>query len=82
MRAAPCYLAMACYDSGMEKLIDALLSDENGISEEAYNILYEYLEFVRDTRDRFTLADQRIAIECLSKLCLADATDGRFYFSN
>ena len=51
----------------MEKLIGALLNDENGICEEAYNALVEYLEKTNKQK-------------LLAWVKRADATDGRFYF--
>ena len=51
----------------MEKLIGALLNDENGICEEAYNALVEYLETAGMS-------------DMLAWVKRADATDGRFYF--
>ncbi len=50
----------------MEKLIRALLTDENGICEEAFNALYEHVEQSHP--------------ELLALVKSASATDGRFYF--
>ena len=75
----------------MEKLINALLNDENGISETAYDALCKYLAEVSAVKPDFD--DGAIAIslvfeeakeaKALLKLVKsADATDGRFYFSS
>jgi hypothetical protein len=57
----------------MENLIEALLTDENGISEQAYEALVEFVqgEMSIDYIEREAL---------LYRLKCADATDGRFYF--
>lgn len=57
----------------MKKLIEALLKDENGISEEAFNALYDFVEDMGNTDQR----DHLLAI-----LKCADATDGRFYLKD
>lgn len=53
----------------LKQLIDALLTDENGISEEAYNALLDYLENIGTS-------------ELTDYVKKADATDGRFYFAS
>lgn len=66
----------------MEKLINALLTQENGISEEAFNALYEYLEELSDMDDNPSAYGIRTnARAMLDTLKRADATDGRFYFA-
>lgn len=64
----------------MERLINALLNDEHGISEEAYNALADYLCFMANTQDRFCMADLRLAQRLLPEVKRANATDGRFYY--
>lgn len=59
----------------MQKLIEALLRDENGISEAAYNALVEWLEELT----LFPNAIGREATDVLVIVKRADATDGRFY---
>ena len=59
----------------MKELINALLTDENGISEEAYHALLVTIESRLDL-DAF----ERDKLMKLVKS--ADATDGRFYFGN
>jgi len=63
------------YTSSMEKLIRALLTDENGICEEAFNALYEYLETAA-----YQKMTAREANRLLALVKSASATDGRFYF--
>lgn len=48
------------------KLVEVLLKDEDGISGEAYNLLYDLSEALGETESLKTLGN-------------ADATDGRFY---
>jgi hypothetical protein len=60
----------------MKKLIDALLNDDHGISEDAYNALLQYLDDVAYSGD-FVSPQYVKYIEYVKK---ADATDGRFYF--
>ena len=48
-------------------LIEALLTDDNGVSEEAYDRLVEF----------FSSLDEPKLVDWIRK---ADATDGRFYF--
>lgn len=60
----------------MRKLIYALLTDENGISEKAYNALVEYLEDMV----KFTGGTHAEWVDMLAEVKRADATDGRFYF--
>lgn len=74
----------------MEKLIEALLTDENGISEESFNALFEHLEEVSGGAD---IGDGNVAVEILNRdgekvrrmlemIRRADATDGRFYLTS
>lgn len=61
----------------VRELIDALLKDDNGISERAY---YALIEFLRT--DVAYNAFGGFERDCLlAYVRLADATDGRFYFS-
>jgi len=72
----------------MEKLINALLTQDDGISEEAFNALYEYLEELSNGQG-YNDADAcdiihnegELAAKLLEQIKRADATDGRFYFS-
>lgn len=61
----------------MEKLINALLDDDNGISEEAYNSLVALLEHL-SLNPHSTLGNE--AKKLLPIVKMAYATDGRFYF--
>jgi len=62
----------------MEKLINALLNDDNGISEEAYDALVEVLEHLAlAPYTTYGAQAQRL----LKDIKRADATDGRFYFA-
>ena len=74
----------------MEKLINALLTQEDGISQEAFNALYEYLETLAES-DGFDQGPEAIDIvnseakmgkRLLEMLKRAYATDGRFYFAS
>lgn len=72
----------------MEKLINELLNDENGISEEAFNALVEYLEDLsngqgfNDGAEAIDIIhDEGVKAEkLLAEVKRADATDGRFYY--
>lgn len=75
----------------MEKLINALLNDENGISEEAYNALVEFLGNMADGKDfggsdggagalKVVHSEGERAEKLLAQVKLANATDGRFYY--
>lgn len=74
----------------MEKLINALLNDDNGISEEAFNALVEHLEMLAESVDfdqgpeaiDIVVSEAKQAIRLRELLRQADATDGRFYFSS
>lgn len=74
----------------MEKLINALLTQDDGISEEAFNALVEYLEELsngqgfNDGAEAIDLIHNEgvMAERLLNMLKRADATDGRFYFSS
>lgn len=74
----------------MEKLVNALLNDDHGISEEAYNALVERLEEMAMGRNfrkdhapnalKIVQVEGKVARKLLAKVKQADATDGRFYF--
>lgn len=53
-----------------KKFLEALLNDDNGISEEAFNLLVEIQDETRDGAILLAIAEIRP---------LVDATDGRFY---
>ena len=65
----------------MEKLIKALLNDDNGISEDAYHELLDFLATWFDPKvsdaEHMRANSQRL----YDLVRNADATDGRFYFS-
>lgn len=71
----------------MEKLVNALLTQEDGISEEAFNALHDYLEELsngqgfNDGAEAIDLIHNEgvNAERLLDTLKRADATDGRFY---
>lgn len=67
----------------MEKLINALLKDENGISEEAYNALVDHLTPLSycPIGAEKSYPESVDAKKALALLKCADATDGRFYQS-
>ena len=64
----------------MKKLIEALLNDPNGISEEAYMALVAMLE-VLSLQASETNIIGREAADMLERVKNCDATDGRFYFA-
>ena len=66
----------------MEKLIEALLNDDHGISEEAYNALVEYLRDGINFNYPHSDLDQMENMHLLRRVQRADATDGRFYFAS
>lgn len=57
----------------MYQLFKSLLSDENGISEESYNLMYDYVDMLGN---EFQSEEARKLRKMLS---VVDATDGRFY---
>lgn len=63
--------------ANMEKLINALLNDDHGISENAYNALVVVLEHLA-LAQHTTFGHE--AKQLLAQVKLAEATDGRFYF--
>lgn len=56
----------------LKKFLEALLNDDNGISEEAFNLLVEI-------QDETTDGELHDAIAAIRPL--VDATDGRFYIA-
>lgn len=60
----------------MNTLIESLLNDEHGISEQSYNLLVAWLE---DQCCYNGIRGYEAGI-LLAKVRRADATDGRFYF--
>lgn len=58
----------------MERLIHALLADDNGISDTAFEALFEYVEDTYAGKDPINYEIYR------GMLRRADATDGRFYY--
>lgn len=57
----------------MYDLFKSLLSDENGISEESYNLMYDYVDM---SRSEFQNEE---ASKLKKMLGQVDAVDGRFY---
>lgn len=61
-------------------LIEALLNDDHGISEKAYNALVEYLENGINWNYPDEECDSEETTSLLIRVQQAEATDGRFYF--
>lgn len=65
----------------MKQLIEALLFDDHGISEEAYNALLDFLRSM--DHNKSNLEALGADADGLYKYVItADATDGRFYFAD
>lgn len=64
----------------MDKLIEALLKDENGISEDAYHELLDFLASWFDPSVARAEQMRANAQRLYDHVRSCDATDGRFYF--
>lgn len=63
----------------MKELIEALLKDENGISEDAYHALLDYLATWFDPSVARAEEQRKEAQALYDYARSCDATDGRFY---